>query len=522
MAVGRLGRNALRDTLMSVQPRRSRCLDDNEVLALVSGSSALGPELEEHVDVCGPCRALVASALAELGGPPRAASTLQSPGVEAFSERQRVLEPGTLVDHFRVTRLLRRGGMGEVYLAHDLKLDRDVALKTIGSALLGSPQAVERFQIEARAMARLSHPNIVTIHAVGEHRGRPYVALEYVEGETLRDRLLQGRLELDAALAVALAVAEALAAAHAAGVWHRDLKPSNVLLGADGRTRLLDFGLAKIAGAIPADESGAVGVVEDATSWGGTPRYMAPEQWRVEPSSPATDIWAFGVMLYEMLEGRHPFVGHEPGCASGDTLVSERELRDRVTGPEPSPAIAHALPEIATLVSRCLEKRPALRALSAELVETLRPLVGVASEPTTVSPLTRGPTLTADAAPTRRDRPEARDAASRPRLQRRRRLALAAACASLAVPAVAWLVTGTGAASSPHATIGHAEVAVALGEALATQASASVATQAPDLGPRPAASGPRAGVARARQSSRPADAAGTASAAARDPLAEYY
>src|SRR5262245_18374976 len=164
----------------------------------------------------------------------------------AASVPEGVLAPGTLVDQFRIMRLLARGGMGELYLARDVRLGRKVALKCVQPSLLGSEEAVTRFLAEARTTAKFSHPNIVTVYTVGERDGKPYLALEYLQGENLRDRVVSEnhRLSLNEALRLSMAVAEALAEAHQHGVLHRDLKPENVVIPKDGRVRVVDFGLA--------------------------------------------------------------------------------------------------------------------------------------------------------------------------------------------------------------------------------------------------------------------------------------
>src|SRR5262249_2074864 len=151
--------------------------------------------------------------------------------------------------------------------------------------------AVERFLEEARATASFNHPHIVTLHAVGEHDGQPYLALEYLDGESLRTRLTTGPLPARAALRCARAVAEAIAEAHRRGLVHADLKPENIVIPRDGRVRVVDFGLAKLAGGTP-------------NSGSGTPAYMAPERWRGAPPTGAIDVWAFGIMLHELITGR--------------------------------------------------------------------------------------------------------------------------------------------------------------------------------------------------------------------------
>ena len=176
--------------------------------------------------------------------------------VETREQPQAMLEAGELIEHFKIVRPVGRGGMGEVYLARDMRLGRKVALKVVHRSALGDERSILRFFHEAKLTARFNHPHIVTVYGVGEHDGQPYVALEYLEGQTLRERLEEGRLGLRENLRVGLAIAEALAEAHSHGILHRDLKPGNILLPRDGRLRVVDFGLAKSVRAGPASDSG--------------------------------------------------------------------------------------------------------------------------------------------------------------------------------------------------------------------------------------------------------------------------
>jgi len=279
------------------------------------------------------------------------------------------LTPGTMVDHFRVLRFLAEGGMGEIYLARDTKLGRRVALKVVTPELLGSEQARARFMSEARITARFNHPHIVAIHAVGEHQGAPYVALEYLEGQNLRERMDERHLSLQEALRIALAVAEGVAEAHAHGILHRDLKPENVAIPGDGRVRVLDFGLAKADMHLDAAPDSAIDgrPRESSQALKGTPSYMAPEQWaNYEIGAPA-DVWAIGVLLFEMCAGRLPY-----------TQMRWMDLANAVCGAQPAPrlgAVAGTSAEVSDLCARCLEKLPDRRPNAAEVAEGLRRLL---------------------------------------------------------------------------------------------------------------------------------------------------
>lgn len=313
------------------------------------------------------------------------AETLQQPPLDEGDQRVAVvttgapnLEPGSMVASYRVVRLVGRGGMGDVYLARDTQLGRRVALKVVRRTVLGDREDVARFLLEARLTARFSHPHIVTVYGAGEHEGRPYVALEYLEGQTLRERMDEHRLGLREILRIGLAVAEALLEAHRHEVLHRDLKPENVFLPRDGRLRVVDFGLAvplqlpdvlaeaKLDG-LP---DGLDKVLESSFERGGiegTPLYMAPEQWMGLPCSPATDCWALGVVLYELLSGRLPF-DEESNMAQ---LV-------RVCSDKPAPAMQpfEPLPEaLEELVQRCLDKDSAKRPDAQELIRVLHELL---------------------------------------------------------------------------------------------------------------------------------------------------
>ena len=278
------------------------------------------------------------------------------------------LTPGTVVDGFRVRRKLGQGGMGAVYLARDLRLGRKVALKLLRPETMGSKEAVERFLFEARTTAKFSHPHIVTIYAVGEHEERPYVALEFLEGQTLRERIQGETLGLKGTLRVVLSIVDALSEAHRHGILHRDLKPENVMIPRDGRIRVVDFGLAKRVAGIPrgtsgvatsgAADGGSTTIIGETFQTGddgvrGTPAYMAPEQWSNSPLTPATDVWSLGLMTHEMLAGEHP-------CEGQDKVQICFQVCNTA---EPMPPLRADIPLVLKdVIARCLDKDAGSRA----------------------------------------------------------------------------------------------------------------------------------------------------------------
>jgi eukaryotic-like serine/threonine-protein kinase len=217
------------------------------------------------------------------------------------------MRTGERVSHFEVLSPLGRGGMGEVWRARDTKLRRDVALKTLPPELAADADRLSRLEREATLLAALNHPRIGAIYGIEENEAGRFLVLELVEGDTLADRLVRGPLPIETALKVALQIAEALEAAHDKGVIHRDLKPANIKLGADDSVKVLDFGLAKDL-AVRGDDATATPLRTEIGAVMGTPAYMSPEQARGEVTGRQTDIWSFGVILFEMLAGSPPFV----------------------------------------------------------------------------------------------------------------------------------------------------------------------------------------------------------------------
>ena len=258
------------------------------------------------------------------------------------------------VGPYKIISLLGRGGMGEVHLAEDTRLARKVALKILPPPFVADRRRVRRFEREARAASALNHPNIITIYEIGQSADTHYIATEYVDGQTLRERLRAGRLKLQEALAVAVQVAEALSAAHAAGITHRDVKTENIMLRRDGYVKVLDFGLVKLTES--ADGNADFDPFSTGTQPGlvmGTVRYMSPEQALGQTVDQRTDIWSLGVVLYEMLTGQKPFDGS-----------SQPAIFAAILHHAPTPATnlnAEVPAELDRILQRALEKDRELR-----------------------------------------------------------------------------------------------------------------------------------------------------------------
>jgi serine/threonine protein kinase/tetratricopeptide (TPR) repeat protein len=257
---------------------------------------------------------------------------------------------GKTISHYKIVEKLGEGGMGEVYLAEDTELSRKVALKFLPQRVASDPDALARFKREAQAAAALNHPNIITIHEIGRHEDRSYIAMAYIEGDQLSD-LLQGGIPLEQALDIVTQVCEGLDKAHQSGIVHRDIKPENLLIDYDGRVKILDFGLATL-------ECGDAGDADESTV--GTVYYMSPEQARGEKVDARSDVFSLGAVLYEILAGKRPFEGAHGEAVRYSILHEEPEPLARV-----NPRVT---PEMEQIVSKALAKDPKDRYPSAALL----------------------------------------------------------------------------------------------------------------------------------------------------------
>jgi serine/threonine protein kinase/TolB-like protein/Flp pilus assembly protein TadD len=305
----------------------------------------------------------------------RAETFIESPALDVAArmmadEHSRTVRVGESFNQYRIVSQLGAGGMGEVYLAEDTRLRRRVALKFLPVALIKDKRHLHRFEVEARAIAAMSHPNACTIHEVIQTEdGRHCIVMEYVEGMALRERMTSGPMDLNEALDIAIQIASALSSAHAAGIVHRDIKPENVMVRSDGYVKVLDFGLAKLADRRSdlANSQVETRAIELKTTPGvvmGTVAYMSPEQARGLPVDARTDVWSLGVVLYEMVAGRHPFSGQ----TQTDRIISIVER-------EPD-SLSKAAPEarpLQQIVVKALAKDPNQRyQTAAEILSELK------------------------------------------------------------------------------------------------------------------------------------------------------
>jgi len=279
---------------------------------------------------------------------------------------------GKELKHFKIEKLLGRGGMGVVYRARDVRLDRPVALKVLRADLTANPDRRRRFLQEAKAASTVTHPSIAQIYDVDEIEGTTFIAMEFVEGQTVSQLIDKRELDLIGSVEIALQVAEGLSKAHEANIVHRDIKSDNIMVTRDGHAKLLDFGLAKLLDPVSADEESDVQDLKETETYShtqpgtvmGTAAYMSPEQARGLPVNQASDVFSMGIVLYEMVTGELPFKGDTPL----DTMHSIAFDEAR-----PVTFIRRNLPpELHRVVSRCLRKKPAdryknARALAADL-----------------------------------------------------------------------------------------------------------------------------------------------------------
>jgi hypothetical protein len=292
------------------------------------------------------------------------------------------LNPGTKLGPYEVVAPAGAGGMGEVYRARDARLNRDVAVKILPTEFSRDPDRLHRFQQEAQAVAALNHPNIMAIHDFGEHERSPYIVAELLEGETLRERLRGGALPTRKATDYAEQIARGLAAAHEKGIVHRDLKPENIFITRDGRVKILDFGLAKLARqeGIPATDAATLVSQTEPGVVMGTVGYMSPEQVRGQAADHRSDLFSFGAILYEMLSGRRAF--------RGETSVETMSAILKEDPPELAETNRSVPPALERIVRHCLEKNPEERFQSArDVAFNLQSLSGSTSQVAAIAPV---------------------------------------------------------------------------------------------------------------------------------------
>ncbi len=294
---------------------------------------------------------------------------------------------GATVSRYEILAKIGSGGMGEVYRARDPQLGREVAVKILPDHFRDEPGRLRRFEQEVRAVGAIDHPNILAVHDVGVHENRPYLVSELLEGSNLEQRMTTGDLTVRRSIELAVEIAEGLSAAHGRGIIHRDIKPANVFVGSDGHAKILDFGIAKLASDVRIDDDGtdaltAITETQDGAMVG-TPAYMSPEQMRGDPVDHRTDIFSFGIVLYELLARRRPFDGENP---------VQLALAIQSNDPPPLTGDENRLPPaVEGVVRRCLEKRPEERFSSAhDIALILRSILDVPSA-SGVAPIVRRP-----------------------------------------------------------------------------------------------------------------------------------
>ncbi len=365
-------------SLIRVRSDVSRCLRGGYALLAASGNRIAYPsmiqcpacqrQILDDSHVCSYCGAAVES----VAGDPPAATPPQAgpapapqmtPGLSSHPADRERFTPGTmLTGRYRILSLLGKGGMGEVYRAKDARLDRDVAVKVLPEHMAKNPEALTRFQREAKAVAALSHPNILGVHDVGTEGDLSFVVMELLEGETLRERVRGSALPWRKAVEIGTAIADGLAAAHAKGIIHRDLKPENIFLTKDGVVKILDFGLAHVetaSGSQSAGQADTPTMTLDTRPGTilGTINYMSPEQVRGQRTDARSDIFSFGCVLYEMVTGRRAFTGDSPPETM--TAILKHHPSDMTESG------VTTVPELDRVIGRCLEKKSEQRIHSA-------------------------------------------------------------------------------------------------------------------------------------------------------------
>src|ERR1043166_5205677 len=287
---------------------------------------------------------------------------------ELLGTQKSTFEPGQQIENYRILRQLGSGGMGEVYLAEDVRLKRKVALKLLPPHFTVNPDRVRRFEREARAASALNHPNIVTIYEIGRSNTTHFIATEFVDGKTLRQLINEKPFTLNETLNVSLQVADALNGAHAAGIVHRDIKPENIMIRTDGYVKILDFGLAKLTEqqTIDADLETPTLLQSNPGLVMGTVQYMSPEQARAKNVGIGTDIWSLGIVMYELLAGHAPFTGETPSHVMVSLMEDKLPpLKNRANVPE----------ELDRFVTKALQKNQRERYQSVgELARDLKSL----------------------------------------------------------------------------------------------------------------------------------------------------